>query len=453
VSLLERFARDLDRLHLGPGPWLVAVSGGVDSMVLLDLLSRWQDRAAPDEPPAGRPDVSLLISHVDHGIDPASREVADLVARRASDLGLPVVIGNLALGPGTSETRARAARLAWLRDLMQKSGARWILTAHHADDQRETVLMRLLRGSGPAGLAGMPRKGRGLARPLLRVPAAAIRRYAADRGLMWWEDPANRDSRHLRSWLRTSLMPNLATRLPDLPERLDAARRHAARDRQAWAESLGHWPGLGYRCEDGVHSFAWAALAALPNALRSALVQALARAGGGPSGVRSVTRGLSDLAQGASGSTADLGTGWRLELAFGRLRVLRPPAIEAPAARILETPRGELPWGRWTIRWEPDVAPDTQARDGRIAWFIPGALVLRAWQPGDRLAPLGGTGHRLAARCFQDARVAASERGGWPVITAPGEAALAWIPGVCRSGLRVPTSGLPAVRVEAVSRG
>lgn len=441
MNLLDRVNDELDRLRLGPGPWLLAVSGGADSMVLLDLVVRARGTA-----------TDLIVAHVDHGIHPDSARVAELVARRAAELGVPCVVTRLGLGPNTSETRARLARHGALAALRRESGARWILTAHHADDQRETVLMRLLRGSGPAGLAGMPRKGRGLARPLLAVSGADLRRYAADRGLAWWEDPANRDPQHLRSWLRGSLLPGLTDRLPDLGARLDAAGRHAARDRRAWTESLSHWPGLAYQREEGRHSISWGVLDGLPEALRLALAQALVRRAGGPAGARAVRRALHALARGASGMSADLSRGWRLELAFDRLAVIGNPAVSPAPARI-DVALGELPWGPWTIRWRPDAAPGQQQRDGRTAWFIPGTLVVRQWRAGDRVAPLGGTGHRLAARCFQDARVAASERSAWPVVAIPEEPALAWIPGVCRSALRVPAAGEPAIRVELLGHG
>ncbi len=439
MTLLDGLRAGLDRLQLGPGPWLVAVSGGADSMVLLDLLSR-----------LGESVPSLVVAHVDHGIHPASGAVAELVARRAAELGLPCVSVKLQLGSTASETRARTARHAALRSLRREAGARWILTAHHADDQRETVLMRVLRGSGPAGLAGMPGKGGGLARPLLALDVTRLRDYAREHGLEYWEDPANRDPRHLRSWLRTSFLPPVAERLPDLADRLDQGRRHAARGRRAWSESLLHWPGLGYRSEDGQHSVDWAVLAPLPGALRLALAQALVRAAGGPAGERGVGRAMRALKRGESGQSADLARGWGLELAFGRLMVARPESAGVAAPGVLDAGPGELPWGRWTIRWGPETAPRLQPRDGGTAWFIPGTLVVRPWQPGDRVSPLGGAGHRLAARCFQDAKVAASVRRRWPVFATPGEEALVWIPGVVRSALLVPAGGDPSVRVELV---
>jgi tRNA(Ile)-lysidine synthase len=107
---------------------------------------------------------------------------------------------------------------------------------------------------------------------------------------------------------------------------------------------------------------------------------------------------------------------------------------------------GQTTWGSWRVRWTTEPAPTRQQRDGHTAWFIPAALSLRAWRPGDRLAPLGGTGQRLAVRCFQEARVSRSSRLQWPMIEGAGE--LAWIPGVCRSDRFLPRAGEVAVRID-----
>ncbi len=445
AGLPARFARAMRRLALGERPLLLAVSGGLDSTVLLDLAVRWRADAG-----AGAP--TLLVAHVDHGIHPESGEVARRVERLAGAHGLRTVGVRLELSAEASETRARQARLAWLREARRRTGAGWILTAHHADDQRETVLMRLLHGSGPAGLAGMSARGREVARPLLGITRADLRAYAEARRLSWWEDPANEDSRHFRSWVRTTLLPAAAARAPRGLARLDEAARHAARDRRAWGEALREWPGLGYRQEGGVASLDWTALGALPRALQGALAGALIREAGAVAGARAVHRALQTLNGGASGSRADLTGGWQLGLSFGRLEVLAPARNADSGVRLVEGAAGEEHWGEWTIRWRAEAAPPEQQRDGRTAWFIPGTLMVRGWRPGDRLAPLRGRGHRLAAQCFQEARIAATRRKAWPVVTEPEAGELAWIPGVCRSEARVPAAGAPALRVEVEPR-
>lgn len=438
MGLTERFAAELARLALGEGPALIAVSGGLDSMVLLDLLVATQPRHG----------LQLVVAHVDHGIHPEGRVAAALVESRASSLGLALVTTRLALGPGAGESLARRERYRWLRAEQRRLGARWILTAHQADDQHETVLMRLLRGSGPAGLAGMPRRGRSIARPLLGIPRSTLRRYAAARALDWWEDPANRDPRHLRSWLRASLVPLLRERLPDVERRLTQARRHAVRGRLAWDTLLQRWPGLDLREDRGVLSVAAAAIEAEPEPLATAILEALLRRAGAPGAGQRVRRALGAIRAPRSGARADVGGGWSLVRSFDRLRL--EPGRSAPSLaatrEVLRPPSGQLRWGPWSVRWRPDQAPEHQPRDGGIAWFIPGELALRPWRPGDRVAPIGGTGHRLAAKCFQEARVPASERGSWPLVEGAGK--VAWIPGVCRSGDLLPERGAPAIRVE-----
>jgi tRNA(Ile)-lysidine synthase len=441
MRVLDRFAEHLEGLRLGSCRVLVAVSGGADSVALLDLLVQSREHHH----------FELIVAHVDHGIQPESALVAHEVEALAREYGLRFVSTRLDLGPKASETRARTARYAWLRASRHAAGARWILTAHHADDQRETVLMRALRGSGPAGLAGMSARERGIARPLLGFSRRTLRRYCRARQLRWWNDPANQDPRHLRSWIRGALLPDLAERMPDIGRKLGELRRHAARDRRAWDEAIWSWPGLDATAELGSVSVSWPVLLDLPATLAAALAASLVRAAGAAAGAARVRRALAALAFSQSGATADLNGGWRLELAFGRLRVVPPSKPGAVTPQFLASAEGQTLWGPWRVRWSAEPAPEVQPRDGRTAWFIPAPLALRSWRPGDRLAPLGGTGHRLAVRCFQDARVPRSERISWPMVEGAG--ALAWIPGVCRADVLLPGAGAPALRVDVEPRG
>lgn len=440
MSLPDRFVQALQRLTSDEGRALVAVSGGLDSVVLLDLLI--ETRSAHH--------LDLVVAHVDHGIHPESPLVAHEVESLASRRGLEFVCGQLGLGPGASETRARAARYRWLRETRHRLGVRWIVTAHQADDQRETVLMRMLRGSGPRGLAGMRGRDRDILRPLLSFSRRTLARYARQRGLRWWNDPANQDPSHLRSWIRGELLPTIAARLPDIQQKLAETRKHALRDRQSWDVALLLWPGLEARSAGRGASLSWQVLADLPEPLATALTEALLRKAGGPVSPVRIGRALAALDQASSGACADLGQGWQLELAFDRLRVVPPGRPPAVTPQIIAEPEGESTWGPWLVRWSMEPAPARQPRDGRTAWFRPGQLALRGWRPGDRLAPLGGRGRRLAVRCFQDARVPRSERAGWPMIE--GEGALAWIPGVCRSGRMLPQAGAPALRIDVEPR-
>jgi tRNA(Ile)-lysidine synthase len=435
MELLARVRDHLSSLALPPGRALVAVSGGPDSVALLDLLHRTRETHA----------LELVVGHVDHGIDPASGEVARQVTALAASLGLLCFVEQAALGPGASETRAREARYRLLFGLADRLGIGPVLTAHHADDQIETVLLRFLGGSGPSGLAGMVPQGGRLIRPLLPFRRGELAGYVETRGLTVWHDPSNQDPTHLRAWLRADLLPILRSRIPDADARLARVGALAALDRRAWDLVLEQLPGLDPRFDQDAISVAANCLRAYDSTLGEALLRALARRAGCPLGAVRARRVLT-LLGGSSGRMVPLGQGWRAELAFDRLRLVPPPSPQQ--GRLdLQGAEGAGAWGRWRLRWRIEAAPDRQARDALTAWFRPEPLQVRAWTPGDRVHPLAGAGHRLVVRCFQDARVPRSRRARWPVIT--GGESVVWVPGVCRSDALHPSPGAEALRVDA----
>ena len=436
MPLLEAFTRHMESMDLPAGPAVVAVSGGPDSMALLDLLVRSRSSHRLD----------LVVAHADHGIHPESARVADAVVAFAASHGVPAEVGRLGLGPGATETVARERRYAWLESVRLARGASVILTGHHADDQTETVVMRFLRGSGPAGLAGMADRSGAVFRPLLPFRRESLARYVHERGLPVWADPANAEPRHLRSWLRGELLPGIQARLPDLPERLERAAGQARLNREAWDGVLDRLPDLDvWREEDGI-SVAAVPLAGYDSALGIAIVGALGRRAGRTIGPRRARAVLGLARNGGSGRTVLLGNGWFAEMAFGRLH-LRSPGQPAGPPQSLTGSSGDLTWGRWRLRWERGIAAGAPSRQSMATWVSGDAgLEVRAPRPGERILPLGGTGRRLLVRCFQDARVARSRRPGWPVLAAGGE--IAWVPGVCRSATHLPLEGTEAVRVD-----
>ena len=317
--LLDRVRTHLARARLFPKPGgvIVAVSGGADSVALLDLMhgvaAEWG--------------LSLTVAHADHGIQPVSRAVGQAVGELAERYGLPFELGELGLGPGASETLARRARYRWLRDLQCRRGARYLVTAHHQDDQVETVLLRALRGSGPAGLAGIPARGRGgLVRPLLPFAKSELVAHAAARGLPVHDDPANRDPRHARSWLRTVLLPLVTERFgAGVAGDLLRLGRHAAWERRAWDRALELVPDLSLRVRAAGFDVARGALARYDATLAAALLGAAARRAGLVLGPMRAQH-LAAFAGKTSGRRMQLPGGWLAETAFERLQVLRDDA-------------------------------------------------------------------------------------------------------------------------------
>ncbi len=184
-------------LELQPGKYVVAVSGGVDSAVLLHLLA--QQGAKYD----------LVVAHFDHGIRTDSTEDRRLVAKVAYCYGLPCVYREGKLGARASEATARAARYAFLHEVRQASSARAIVTAHHQDDLLETIILNLQRGTGRRGLASLKNTDV-IKRPLLYAPKKQLLRYAEREGLSWREDSTNQEETYLRNYIRKNIMPRLA---------------------------------------------------------------------------------------------------------------------------------------------------------------------------------------------------------------------------------------------------
>ena len=442
-TLPERFRAHLDaaRLFARPGGAIVAVSGGPDSVALLDLLSE----VAPER------GLALVVAHADHGIQPGSEEVGAGVAALAERYRLPFELGHLRLGAAAGETVARRARYAWLGLVQRDRGARYLVTAHHQDDQVETILMRVLRGSGPAGLAGIAARGRGgVVRPLLPFTRAELGAHVASRGLAVHQDPANVDPRHVRSWVRTRLVPVLVERLgAEVTAHVLRVGREAAEERRAWDGVLELVPGLALRASPDGFDVARGALAGYDDPVSVALLRAAARRAGlvlGPARARR----LLVLARGASGRRVELSQGWEGEAAFDRLRVWRRAAT-APSGLVVAgagSDRGEALFGRYRVRWEPAPAPERLERAAWTTWVsgVGAAWEVRAPRPGDRLRPLGGVGRRPLRRLLMEARVPRSARAAYPVLARG--ATLVWVPGICRSGDDVPPPGTQAVRVD-----
>lgn len=183
------------RVSVGTGTYVVAVSGGVDSMVLLDLLRV-------------RPSLTLIVAHFDHGIREDSIEDRQLVQAVAKHYGLSFIHADGKLGPGTSEATARKARYDFLQEVKKASHAQAIITAHHQDDRLETAIINILRGTGRRGLSSL-KSSDNLIRPLLDYSKEQIYDYARTHNLRWREDPTNQDTAYTRNYVRKNVMSKL----------------------------------------------------------------------------------------------------------------------------------------------------------------------------------------------------------------------------------------------------
>lgn len=174
-----------------PGTYVLAVSGGVDSVALLHHLQT-------------RDDLNLTVAHFDHGIREDSLQDRLLVQDLAKKYQLPFVfdVGNL--GPSASEAEARTARYEFLKKVADNIEADAIITAHHKDDVVETAIINLMRGTGRKGLSSLGSRN-GIVRPLTDVSKQNLIAYAKDQGLVWHEDSTNQDQAYLRNYVRHNI--------------------------------------------------------------------------------------------------------------------------------------------------------------------------------------------------------------------------------------------------------
>ncbi len=184
---------ELEKLQAGM--YVVAVSGGVDSVVLLDLLTKQKN-------------LDLIVAHFDHGIRVDSNEDAQFVENLAKKYQLPFVGERVELGKNASEEEARNARYRFLRQTAKQHHANLVL-AHHSDDVLETIIINLLRGTGWRGLSSL-RSTAKIQRPLLNFSKQDILNYAKENKLAWREDASNQDVKYLRNYVRLKLLPHFS---------------------------------------------------------------------------------------------------------------------------------------------------------------------------------------------------------------------------------------------------
>ena len=406
------------------GRVVLAVSGGRDSMVLLDAMARFATGSI------------AAVATFDHATGPAATRAVSMVSERARSMGLPVASAR-ARSAGRNEAELRAARWDFLKSASVRFDAP-VATAHTRDDQLETVLMRILRGSGARGLAGLCARSR-VVRPLLGVTRAKVTDYARERGVNWIEDPSNASVGFLRNRVRRDLLPALLSVAPSLGDDLLEIGERAAALREALEVAV---DAMRITLDvNGALNVATASLSGYdPRELRTVWPAIAAR-----SGVTLDRRGTERLAR----FTIEAGVGDRMQLSGGVEVVRRRNAIALAGAREKEAPPTALEhgtvWGGWRFRIEQAV-PDRSTSGGALPPFTAlldaqSGLRIRAWTPGDRMRAAGDAVPRRVKRFLRDAGLAGPDRRGWPVVLAGEE--IVWIPGVRRSDAATIRPGRP----------
>ncbi len=420
---------------------LVALSGGADSTVLLHLL-RFETIA----------DVRVSAAHFDHRMRPGSEADARWVRGLCRAWDVPLESGSAAEAP-SNEGEARTARYRFLERARRGREAGWILTAHHADDQAETVLHRALRGTGVRGLAGIPRRRGRIVRPLLPFRRHELEEYAERRGIRALLDPTNLELDRPRNVLRHRVLPGVEGAVaPDPAGALVRLARHARSNERGWASVL---PDLLKRIveeeSEGRIVLDRPAFLAYHPHVRARLLRALTRRSGLRLSEAGTRAALEFTTSGRSGGRIDLGGGVVLVREFERL-VLRSVDGEDGADEALEIReagkgRGEALAGgrRWRVRWSTEPLPagggGAVLEMGRVEY----PLQVRAPRPGDRIHLEYGS--KKVVRLLAEARVPRSDRLCLPILVDAGGSVL-WIPGVRAAPLPPPTETEPTLFIR-----
>ncbi len=422
--------------------WIVAFSGGGDSTALLLAATQWgQDHG-----------VEVVAAHLDHGLDPGSPSRASAAAHLARKIGAAFhgerrrVATLRRAGEGT-EAAARRLRYGFLEELRQRLAATGIATAHHRDDQVETVLIRLLLGSGLEGLAAIPPVRGKITRPLLALRGADLRHDVAAAGLRAVEDPTNHDGSCLRNRIRHALLPELERQLPDLRQQLAALASAIGQARPAieapLLARLRPWcrrpPIPGARARTGGKAaivVRRTAFQALPETLRPNALSLLHRLASAPyPASRSAVAELARQLAAGVRLGCDCGHGWRWEDHHGELTLATKVP---PVARFSYTlvPPGEIDLPevglRFRLRRGPVAAWMFTQQPNRTALALhikPGETVtVRNRLPGDRIQPLGRSKPRRLKEILIDNRVPRTQRDHLPLLTAAQR--VVWVPGI-----------------------
>jgi len=413
-SVIEQVAATITRYDmLAPGARvIVAVSGGPDSVCLLHVARELGIRVTG-------------IAHVNHKLrGQASEEDERFVAAIARDMGLKFHSTAAVCSGGNLEQTARRARREFFHDLTRRGLADRIALGHTRDDQAETVLFRMLRGSGLAGLVGiLPVTAEGLIRPLLGVTRADVEAFLRERGIPWREDETNREAKFARNRIRHELLPRLKQDWnPHIAESLSRLADLAYEEERWWAAEVARLARQMFVVTPGAVEVAAGNLAKESRAVARRLIRHAIRQAKGTTlrGVRfSHIESVLELRE--AGGKAEL-PGIHAIRSFDWLRLAVPDSDLQPRCGEVTVPGQRLaPDGNSMIcldvirRTQGAMACATLKSDLYLR-EIPEKLVLRGWRPGDRYCPVGHANEWKLKELFQRQRVPSWRRPFWPIL-------------------------------------